>query len=409
MKTLNKKKIVNDPVYGFINIPHSIVFDLIEHSYFQRLRRIRQLGMTELVYPGAVHSRFQHALGAMHLMTLAIEVLKQKGNAIPDEEAEAACIAILLHDIGHGPFSHALESNIVSGVSHEQLSLLLMQKINSEFNNKLQLAIELFRGKYHKKFLHQLISSQLDMDRLDYLRRDSFFTGVSEGVVSSDRIIKMLEVHNDELVVEAKGIYSIEKFLIARRLMYWQVYLHKTVLSAELMLIQVLRRARTLIAEGLVLNCSDALYYFLSNSIAVKENDMLLNFTRLDDTDIIHSLKLWSQHSDIVLSYLAGAIINRRLLKVQLQKESFDTEQVERLRKIASEKMNISASEAQQLVFTDVVSNNAYSYADDQIHILIHGNTIDIARASDMLNHQVLSKTVTKNILCYPKEISGYV
>ncbi len=400
---------MNDPVYGFINIPHSIVFDLIEHSYFQRLRRIRQLGMTELVYPGAVHSRFQHALGAMHLMTLAIEVLKQKGNAITDEEAEAACIAILLHDIGHGPFSHALESNIVSGVSHEQLSLLLMQQINSEFNNKLQLAIELFRGKYHKKFLHQLISSQLDMDRLDYLRRDSFFTGVSEGVVSSDRIIKMLEVHNDELVVEAKGIYSIEKFLIARRLMYWQVYLHKTVLSAELMLIQVLQRARTLIAEGLIVNCSDALYYFLSNSIAVKGNDMLLNFTRLDDTDIIHSLKLWSQHSDIVLSYLAGAIINRRLLKVQLQKESFDTEQLERLRKIASEKMNISASEAQQLVFTDVVSNNAYSYADDQIHILIHGKTIDIAQASDMLNHQVLSKTVTKNILCYPKEISGFV
>jgi len=406
---LNKRKIVNDPVYGFINIPNSIVYDLIEHPYFQRLRRIKQLGLTNLVYPGAFHTRFQHALGAMHLTTLAIEVLRQKGHVISDEEAEAALIAILLHDIGHGPYSHALEYCIIPGISHEELSLAIMNELNTVFNGRLSLAIDLFQGKYHKKFLHQLVSGQLDMDRLDYLRRDSFFTGVSEGVVSSDRIIKMLEVVDDELVVEAKGIYSIEKFIIARRLMYWQVYLHKTVLASELMLTKCIGRARQLVQSGIHADCSEPLSYFLILKHFEISPEMLAHFTKTDDYDVMYALKKWTDHDDFLLQYLSSGIIDRHLFKVKLEKEPFSSDYIEKLRKQAAKHFNIGINEASHLVFTDAVSNNAYSFADEKINILVQGRLVDVTEASDMLNHSVMSKTVRKHILCFPTEIQHVI
>ncbi|HOE04761.1 MAG TPA: HD domain-containing protein [Bacteroidales bacterium] len=400
-----KNKIVNDPVYGFINIPHGIVYDLIEHRYFQRLRYIRQLGLTGLVYPGAVHTRFQHALGAMHLMGLAIDVLRHKGHSISDAEAEAALVAILLHDIGHGPFSHALEFSIVPGVSHEKLSVMMMEQMNRDFDGKLELAIRLFSQQYPKKYLHQLVSSQLDMDRLDYLNRDSFFTGVSEGVVSYDRIIKMLEIVNGELVVEAKGIYSIEKFLIARRLMYWQVYLHKTVLAAELMLVQAMKRVRHLISETNTISVPENLRYFLQRDGFDNENELIESFALIDDSDILVALKQWSGSKDFVLHYLSSGLVHRRLFKVITDNKPFVPAEVERIRSITSRELGISTAEAEYLVFTDIVSNNAYSFADDQINILMQGRIVDITRASDMFNHSVLSKTVTKYVLCYPKDI----
>ncbi len=398
----NKLKIINDPVYGFIKIPYDVVFDLIEHPLFQRLRRIRQLGLTHFVYPGANHTRFQHAVGAMHLMGLAIEVIRSKGHQITDEEAKAVTIAILLHDIGHGPFSHSLEHSLIKTTSHEILSLMFMEQLNHAFGGKLKLAIEIFRNQYHKKFLHQLVSSQLDMDRLDYLKRDSFFTGVTEGVIGSDRIIKMLNVLDDQLVVDEKGIYSIEKFLIARRLMYWQVYLHRTVVASEQLLVMMLKRAESLTSEGAHLFATPALAYFLQ-----RDHELSLEqFAQLDDIDILASAKSWCNHPDTVLSMLSDGLVNRRLFSVELGNHPFQTERVSALRKSVAGSLSISAEEAEYLVVSDSVSNFAYSDMDDRIAIMDkRGNTRDIAEASDILNISVLSKTVRKYFLCYPRFI----
>ncbi len=398
----NKQKIINDPVYGFIKIPYDVLFDLIEHPLFQRLRRIRQLGLTHFVYPGANHTRFQHAVGAMHLMSLAIEVIRSKGHQITEEEARAVSIAILLHDIGHGPFSHSLEHSLIKDTRHETLSLMFMKELNLEFGGNLDLAIEIFMNQYHKKFLHQLVSSQLDMDRLDYLKRDSFFTGVTEGVIGSDRIIKMLNVRDDQLVVDEKGIYSIEKFLIARRLMYWQVYLHRTVVASEQLLVMMFKRAKALTLEGIELFATPALAYFLQPD----HEHSLKQFALLDDNDILASAKSWCNHSDPVLSMLSEGIVNRKLLSVELADEPFQPERIKALRKRAAVTLSISAKEAEYLVVSDSVSNFAYSDMDDRISIMDKdGHTRDIAEASDMLNIAVLSKTVRKYFLCYPRNI----
>jgi uncharacterized protein len=411
---IKKRKIVNDPVYGFINIPYSILYDLIEHPYFQRLRRIQQLGLTNYVYPGANHTRFQHALGALHLMDEAISVLRSKGYEISEEEAEGVMIAILLHDIGHGPFSHALECSIVSDISHEKMSLLFMQELNRQFSGKLSLAIEIFKNKYHKKFLNQLVSSQLDMDRLDYLRRDSFFTGVTEGAVGSDRIIKMLIVENDELVIEEKGIYSIEKFLVARRLMYWQVYYHKTVISAESLLVNTLRRVKQLISNGEKVFSTPYLGFFLDRKLDVlkyiNSNDaderkiLLDNFSRLEDNDIIVSAKVWTDHHDRTLAILSQNLITRKLYKIELQYQPFTKEVISAHSRKVMELYKISPEDAEYFVFTGDISNNAYNTDDDRIKILLKtGEIVDITEASDMLNQTVLAKTVIKHFLCYPK------
>lgn len=411
MKRSVKGKIFNDPVYGFVTVPTDLTFRLIEHPYFQRLRRIRQLGLTNLVYPGALHTRFHHAMGAMHLMVEAISEIRSKGTAITDDEAEAAYIAILLHDIGHGPFSHALETSIVHNVTHEDVSGLIMDRLNEVFEGKLTLAIKIFRNKYQKKFLHQLVSSQLDMDRLDYLRRDSFFTGVSEGIVSSDRIVKMLDVVDDELVVEDKGIYSIEKFIIARRLMYWQVYLHKTVLSAEHLLVNILKRAKELAMSGESLFCTPALSVFLHNRITkssfAKQPEVLEAFAELDDYDIMSSIKVWAKHKDKILSQLCNQMVNRQLYAVELQNKPFDGSYVESLYEKAARQFKISKAEMPYYVFTGAVQNNAYS-SDENISINIkfkNGQIMDIADAADIFNISVLSKPVKKYFLCYPKSL----
>ncbi len=404
----NKLKIVNDPIYGFITIPYEIVFDIIEHPYYQRLRRIKQLGLTSLVYPGALHTRFHHAMGAMYLMGEAIEVLRAKGIEINDAEAEGVTLAILLHDIGHGPFSHALETSIVNGISHEDISLLFMDKLNKHFNNKLLLAISIFKNEYKKKFLHQLVSSQLDMDRLDYLMRDSFFTGVSEGVISAERIIKMLTVVNDSLAIEAKGIYSIEKFIVARRLMYWQVYLHKTVLAAEILLVNILKRAKELILKGEKLFATPSLLLFLENKFTkndfeINEN-ILQEFSQLDDYDIYASVKVWMKHSDKVLSEMCSMLINRQLLKIELQNSPFSAEQIQSTREQIKKEKQLNDTEINYYVFTDKVTNSAYKSNDEKINILFkNGDLKDLATASDQLNISALSKTVEKYFLCYPK------
>jgi HD superfamily phosphohydrolase len=337
----NKKKIINDPVYGFISIPGDFVFDIIEHPWFQRLRNIKQLGLTSFVYPGANHSRFQHGIGALHLMELAINTLRNKGVQISDDEEEAVNIAILLHDAGHGPFSHALEKSIINGISHEDMSLLIMKKLNEEFHGRLELALKIFTGTYNRKFFHELISGQMDMDRLDYLRRDSFFTGVIEGSVGSDRIIRMLNVVDDSLVIDEKGIYSLEKFLIARRLMYWQVYMHKTVLSSESLLVKTLKRAKELARKGLDLYATPSLRFFLYNNIGYSDLTeegnftpglVASNFTRLDDTDILVSAKYWIDDSDIILSDLSRRLLQRDLFAIELQNEPFPDERVGKLR-----------------------------------------------------------------------------
>jgi uncharacterized protein len=416
MSSQGKRKIMNDPVYGFINIPSDRIFDIIEHPYFQRLRRIKQLGLTYLVYPGAYHTRFQHALGAMHLMENAISTIRSKGHEITDEEGRAVAVAILMHDIGHGPFSHALEFSIVQGINHEKISLAFMNRLNQICGGELSMAIDIFRDQYSKKFLHQLVSGQLDVDRLDYLRRDSFFSGVTEGVVGSDRIIKMLTVVNDKLVVESKGIYSIEKFLVARRLMYWQVYLHKTVISAEQLLVKTLKRARYLCENGVEIFATPALSYFLKNTVKLSDfekntlgkngEDVLILFSELDDYDIMASIKVWAKHSDFVLSYLAGCMIERRLFKIMLQNNPFDEEFVEKIKKTAINANNFPPELIDYFVFTESITNSAYSANDEKINILYKtGELIDIAEASDMLNISVLSKNVKKYFLCYPKEI----
>jgi HD superfamily phosphohydrolase len=409
---LNKKKIINDPVYGFITIPSDLVYDLIQHPYVQRLRYIKQLGMTHLVYPGALHTRFHHALGAMHLMSLALETIKSKGQAISYKEEEAVTVAILLHDIGHGPFSHALEHTIVDGVSHEHISTLLMDNLNREFDGKLGLALEIFNNRYHKKFLYQLVSGQLDLDRMDYLNRDSFFTGVSEGVISFDRIIKMLDVVDDQLVVEEKGIYSIEKFLIARRLMYWQVYLHKTVIAAEQMLVKILERAKELSGEGRNLFASPCFSYFLRNSISRDEfkNDPrnIERFTKLDDNDIFTSIKVWVNDEDLILSTLCSHLISRNLYQVEITNEPPPIERINDLADKVTDEFEISDDDTSYFVFTDTIKNKAYSVGDGSIKILMKdGSLQDIAKASDNSNLESLARTVQKYILCYVKELKN--
>ncbi|MCB9190421.1 MAG: HD domain-containing protein [Flavobacteriales bacterium] len=406
----NKRKILNDPVYGFITVPYPIVFDIIEHPFFQRLRRIKQLGLTHLVYPGALHTRFHHTLGAMHLIQLAIEELRSKGYEISDDEAVGVTLAILMHDIGHGPFSHALEHSIVSGVTHEDLSALFMEILNEEFEGKLDMAIAIFNDKYPKRFLHQLVSSQLDMDRLDYLRRDSFFTGVSEGVIGSDRIIKMLHVVNDELAVESKGIYSIEKFIVARRIMYWQVYLHKTVLSAEYLLIYILKRAKELAESGVDLFATPALKLFLQRKVTrsdfQNEKSLLNRFAELDDFDVLTSVKVWKHHDDPVLSRLSEFMVDRKLLKIKMFDAPVSESILAELRKELAQQWGISEEAASYFVFTDSIANSAYNLRHDRINILFkNGEVKDITRAADTLSLSVLSKPVEKHFLCYPSQL----
>jgi HD superfamily phosphohydrolase len=405
---LNKKKIINDPVYGFITIQYEIIYDLLSHPFFQRLRNIKQCAMTHFVYPGAVHTRFHHALGATHLMHLALETLKSKGQSITDEEAEAVTIAILLHDIGHGPFSHALENCIIEDVHHETISALIMDKLNQEFNGRLSLAIEIFNNRYQKKFLHQLVSSQLDLDRMDYLNRDSFFTGVSEGVISFDRIIKMLNVADDKIVAEEKGIYSVEKFIIARRLMYWQVYLHKAVIAAETMLIKILKRAKELALQGEELFTTPAFKEFLYNRISeehfISDEKYLQLFVQLDDNDISVCIKIWADHSDKVLSFLCKSLINRELFRVEIQKEEFGKSKIENVKKKVKERFGLSDHEVSYFVFADTIWNNAYNPKADKIEILRKdGSVVDITEASDNFNIESLSKTVKKHYLCSVK------
>lgn len=406
----NKKKIINDPVYGFISIPDEFIFDLIEHPYYQRLRRIKQLGMTHLVYPGALHTRFHHAIGAMHLMQLAISVIRKKGHPVSREEERAALIAILLHDIGHGPFSHALEYDIVNGVSHEQISVYFIQALKTEFpeqEDDLERAFMIFANKYHKRFLHQLVSSQLDMDRLDYLTRDSFFTGVSEGIVGTERIIEMLNVHNDQLVVDEKGIYSIEKFLVARRIMYWQVYLHKTVVSGEFMLINILRRAKFLLKNGTEVFGSPALLYFMKNEVTQQdfENDPLVlqTFAQLDDFDIMGAVKVWQFHEDKVLSVLSTHLVNRNLHKVEVTRDPVSPDRIQFEYEMARNQYQLNDDEVKYFVYHELLSNNAYSQVKQNINLLMkNGETLEISKASDNLNISALAQPVQKYCLCYP-------
>ena len=403
-----ERKIINDPVFGFINIPKGLLYDLVRHPLLQRLNRIKQLGLSSVVYPGAQHTRFQHSLGAFHLMSEAIQQLAAKGNFIFDSEAEAVEAAILMHDIGHGPFSHVLENTIVRGVSHEDISLMLMERINREMNGQLTLAIRIFKDEYPKRFLHQLVSGQLDVDRLDYLRRDSFYSGVTEGNIGSARIIKMLDVKDDHLVVEAKGIYSIENFLTARRLMYWQVYLHKTSVAYEKMLISTLLRAKELAGRGTDLFASPALRFFLYNDVnreAFYSNpECLENFIRLDDNDIWTALKVWSDHPDKVLSTLSTGMINRNVFKVEISTEPFNEERKQELMRQISLELEIPLAETGYLVSTSSIEKNMYDAADDSIDILYNdGTTRNIAEASDMLNISLLSKKVKKYYLCHQR------
>ncbi len=404
----NERKIVNDPVFGFINIPGGLLYNIISHPLLYRLTRIKQMGLSSVVYPGAQHTRFQHSLGAFYLMSEAIAQLRSKGNEITQEESDGVLAAILLHDIGHGPFSHVLEDTIVKGISHEEISLLFMEKMNKEMNGQLDLAISIFKDEYHKKFLHQLVSGQLDMDRLDYLRRDSFYTGVIEGNIGSARIIKMLDVKDDHLVVESKGIYSIENFLTARRLMYWQVYLHKTSVAYEQMLINSLLRAKKLASKGIELFASPALRFFLYNNIDSKEfyrnSTCLENFGQLDDNDIWTALKVWSNHSDKVLSTLSHGLINRNIFKVEISSDPVSEERMESLVDKISQSVQINKEEAVYLISTSSIEKNMYDPADDSIDIIYKDGTIkNIAEASDMLNISLLSKKVKKYYLCYQR------
>ena len=403
----NKKKIFNDPVYGFISIPQEIIFDVIEHPFMQRLRRIKQLGLTDLVYPGALHTRYHHVLGAMHLMSKAIATIRRKGHTISETEEQAALLAILLHDIGHGPFSHALEHDIVSGVSHEEISIFFIERLSKEFNGELDLALEIFKNTYPKEFLHQLVSSQLDMDRMDYLNRDSFYTGVNEGKIGSDRIIEMMNVVNGKLVLEEKGIYSIEKFIVARRLMYWQVYLHKTVVAAEYMLIQALRRAKELKQKGTALFASPALNYFLENNVSAEDfksdPKVLERFALLDDYDILGAIKVWQSESDKVLSELSKRIIERRLFKIEVSKTPFSVEKITAIRAEIVKNLNLSEQEAEHFIITNKLTNNAYNFKRENINLVMKsGGIIDVTKASDNLNISALGNPVEKFFLSYP-------
>ncbi|MBE0638222.1 MAG: HD domain-containing protein [Bacteroidales bacterium] len=404
----NKKKILNDPVYGFISIPDELIFDLIEHPWFQRLRRIKQLGLTHLVYPGALHTRFHHAIGATHLMQQALDVLTSKGHEISRQESLGALTAILLHDMGHGPYSHTLEKAIIEDLHHEELSLLFMQGLEKQFGEITGIAISIFTDSYPKKYLHQLVSSQLDTDRLDFLKRDSFFTGVSEGVINSDRIITMLDVVNDNLVVEAKGIYSVEKFLVARRLMYWQVYLHKTVLAAEQMLLQIIRRAKFLSAQGVDLFATTPLNFFLKER--VKKDDFLITpqlldlFARIDDFDIFTAIKEWTGSSDKVLSLLCKSLVNRHLFRTEIRTQPIPYEEIAGRKDLVAKHFSLTKDEAEYFVFADIAKNSAYDPTHERISIYFRdGRLQDISEVSDHLTAEVLSKTVKKYFICYPK------
>ncbi|MFZ9031284.1 MAG: HD domain-containing protein [Robiginitalea sp.] len=407
MKRSSKLKIFNDPIYGFIRIPNNLIFDLISHPYFQRLRRISQMGLSYLVYPGAHHTRFHHALGAMHLMQEAITLLRLKGVAISPEEENGLLCAILLHDIGHGPFSHALENELVLGISHETLSLKFMEKLNRESGGALEVAIQIFRGTHPKPFLNQLVSSQLDMDRMDYLKRDSFYTGVAEGNINSERLITMLSVYRGNLAVDAKGVYSVEKFLMARRFMYWQVYLHKTGLVAEQLLIRVIRRARELHREGLLICNSGSLGYFLEQKDDGAEftENALERFARLDDVDVLAALKHWEQDDDRVLSWLCRMILDRRLLSIKIRDTPFPSERLESKREELQQSTGFSDEEASYFVFGGEISNRAYNRQEQKILILEKNDkVVDVAQRSAHLNLEVLSHPVTKYYICYPKK-----
>jgi len=402
----NKLKIFNDPIYGFINIPNTLIYDLIQHPYFQRLRRISQMGMTYLVYPGAHHTRFHHALGCLHIMQKAVQTLKFKEVSISEEEENALYIAILLHDIGHGPFSHAMEHSIVEDVHHEQLSSLFMEQLNKEFDNKLALAIQIFKGEYHRKFMLQLISSQLDMDRMDYLRRDSFYSGVAEGNINSERLIQMMNVQDDYLVIEEKGIYSVEKFLVARRLMYWQAYLHKTSVVAELILTKILKRAKELTHKGVELESSKPLLFFMQNKIDLLDFDakILNTFSQLDDYDVLSAIKAWQFHEDFVLSSLCKMIINRDLLKIKMMEEKPNKNILESYKSSFMKLHDLSEKEVDYFVFKGKIKNQAYNKDSEPIRILKKDKTIeDVVQASDQLNLKALSKPVTKYFICFPK------
>ncbi len=408
MSEINKLKIFNDPIYGFITIPNALIYDLIQHPYFQRLRRISQMGLSYLVYPGANHTRFHHALGCMHIMQKAVETLRFKGVTISLEEENALYIAILLHDIGHGPFSHAMERSIVEDVHHEAISLLFMNQLNVEFEGQLSLAIQVFKGDYHRKFMLQLISSQLDMDRMDYLKRDSFYSGVAEGNVNSERLIQMMNVVDDVLVIEEKGIYSVEKFLMSRRLMYWQAYLHKTSLVAELILTKVLKRAKELTLKGVILPCSEPLMFFMKHKITMEtfNSETLDLFSQLDDFDIISALKGWQKQDDFILSSLSKMIINRDLLKIKLSEEKVPIESLHDLKERFALEHNITLAEAGYFIFKGKIKNQAYSKEAEPIRILKKDKTIeDVVEASDQLNLKSLSKFVTKYYLCFPKQL----
>ena len=402
---LNKFKIFNDPIYGFISIPNEIIFDIIEHPYFQRLRRISQMGLSYFVYPGAHHTRFEHALGAMYLMQKAIHVLKTKSIEISEKEEEALLIAILLHDIGHGPFSHTLEHSLVNNNKHEEISLLFMQKLNKEFDGKLTLAIEIFKGRYHRSFFNQLVSGQLDIDRLDYLKRDSFYTGVTEGNINTERIISMLTVVDNNLVVEEKGIYSVEKFIVSRRLMYWQVYLHKTSLVADHILINILKRAKELINNNIEIICSDPLYYFLASTEIKNFDDIILQkFSEIDDHDIMMAIKQWMNHSDYVLSKLSEALIYRNFPKIMIQDIEFTKAEINDIKKETSKQLNLDNAHIDYFVKWGVIENQAYNLNHSSINILYKSGKIkDITNASDHLNLMALTKPVVKHFVYYPK------
>ena len=400
----NSRKIINDPVYGFITIDHPLILDIIAHPYYQRLRRIYQMAFAHLVYPGAVHSRLHHSLGAYHLMCNALYELKSKGVEITPEEELGAKIAILLHDVGHGPYSHTLEKELINDVHHETLSILIMKVLNKEFKGQLQTAIDIFTNNYPKKFLYQLIAGQIDVDRMDYLTRDSFFTGVSEGVIGYDRIIKMLTVHNGQLMVEEKAIYSIEKFLVSRRLMYWQVYLHKTVLSAEMMLVKIIQRAKELIVRGIKIEAATpALNYFLQNpSVNHKTEEHLDTFCSLDDFDVMATVKNWMDHPDKILSKLCRGLVDRKLYKVKLQADAFDESLVNEKKKVLMQRFGISNEEADYFVFTGEAINTTYSLEDERINILFKdGSVKDISKVDNALIHQHLSSPVKKQYICY--------
>jgi uncharacterized protein len=407
MSQTNKKKIINDPIYGFITIPDAFFFELIEDASFQRLRRILQLGLTHLVYPGALHTRFHHALGAMHLMQKSVEVLRRKGVDISPDEESAVLAAILLHDIGHGPYSHTLEHTLIKGISHEDISAQIMQRLAQHFGDSIHRAIRIFNDQYERPFLHQLVSGQLDMDRMDYLNRDSFYTGVYEGRIGSERIIEMLNVHNDNLVVEQKGIYSVEKFITSRRLMYWQAYMHKTVVAAEYMLIKTLERAKYVIENGGELFGSPALQFFLQNNVSkddfVENPEVLDNFLKLDDYDILGAIKVWMNHEDRVLSIFSRGIIERRLLKIEFLTEPPSAERLSLEIDMAADTLKLSREDAKWFVISDQLTNKAYNSERDQIQILMsNGEIIPLTIASDNLNISTLSKPVTKYAICFP-------